>query len=74
MGMPKEEERSGSSSEGDVGLLETRTGGSDSKGGTPDMYLGEEEFLEKNEGVPLFEKYEELQVIAEERKKSVVEK
>ena len=52
--MPKEEERSGSSSDGDGGLLGTRTGGSDRKGGTPDMYLGEE-FLEKNEGVALFE-------------------
>ena len=57
-----------------VGLLETRTGGNDSKGGTPYKYLREEEFLEKNKRVPLLEKHKELQDIAEERKKSVVEK
>ena len=78
--MTSTEERRGASSEqnieaeGEVGLLETRTGGSDNKGGTPDQYLREEEFLEKNKGVSLLEQHKELQEIVEKRKEGVVEK
>ena len=49
----------------EVGLLETRTGGSDKKGGTPDRYWRE---------VSLLEQHKELQEIVEERKEGVVEK
>jgi len=77
--MLKDDERSGKSSsehnsetEGDYGLGDP--GGTDSKGGTPDRYRREEEFLEKNKGVSLLEQHKELQEIAEERKESVVEK
>ena len=78
--MLKDDGKSGRSSseqnseaEGDPGGI-FDSGGADSKGGTPDRYRREEEFLEKNKGVSLLEQHKELQEIAEERKESVVEK